>query len=38
MKGWKKIFHANINDKKVWAAILRLKKDFKTNAIKKDTI
>ena len=37
MKGWKKIFHANRNDKKVGAAILTSDKiDFKTKAINKD--
>ena len=34
---WKKIFHANGNDKKVGVAILLSDKiDFKANAIKKD--
>ena len=37
VRGWKKIFHANGNDKKVGIAILISDKiDFKTKAIKKD--
>ena len=37
MKGWKKIFRANGNEKKAGAAILiRDKRDFKTKSIKKD--
>ena len=37
MRGWKKIFHANGNDKKVGVAILASDKiDFKTKAVKKD--
>ena len=37
MKGWKKIFHANRNQKKAGAAILISDKiDFKTKAVKKD--
>ena len=37
MRGWKKIFHANGNDKKVGVAIfISDKTDFKTKAIKKD--
>ena len=37
MKGWKRIFHANGNDKKVEVAILVSDKiDFKTKAIKKN--
>ena len=37
-RGWKKIFHANGNDEKAGAAILKI--DFKTKIlkIKKDTI
>ena len=36
VRGWKKIFHANGNDKKVGVAILISDKiDFKTKAIKK---
>ena len=36
VRGWKKIFHANGNDKKVGVAILVSDKtDFKTKAIKK---
>ena len=37
VRGWKKIFHANVNGKKVGVAILISDKiDFKTKAIKKD--
>ena len=37
MKGWKKIFHANRDQKKTGAAILISDKiDFKTKAIKRD--
>ena len=37
MRGWKKIFHANGNDRKVGVAILISDKiDFKAKAIKKD--
>ena len=37
MKGWKKIFHVNGNDKKAGIAILILHKiDFKTKPIKKE--
>ena len=37
VRGWKKIFHANGNDKKAGVAILISDKiDFKTKAIKKD--
>ena len=37
VRGWKKIFHANGNDKKVRVAILISDKiDFKTKAIEKD--
>ena len=37
MRGWKKIFHANRNDKKAGVSILISDKiDFKTKAIKKD--
>ena len=37
MRGWKKIFHANGNDKETGIAILISDKtDFKTKAIKKD--
>ena len=37
VRGWKKIFHANGNDKKVGVAIfISDKTDFKTKAIKKD--
>ena len=37
MRGWKKIFHANENDKKAKATILISDKiDFKTKAIRKD--
>ena len=37
VRGWKKIFHANRNDKKAGVAILISDKiDFKTKAIKKD--
>ena len=36
-KGWKKIFHANRNQKKAGAAILISDKiDFKTKAVKRD--
>ena len=36
MKGWKNVFHANENDKKVGVAILISDEtDFKTKAIKK---
>ena len=37
VRGWKKIFHANGNQKKAGGAILILdKKDFKTKTIRKD--
>ena len=37
MKGWKKIFHENRDQKKVGVAILiTYKKDFKTKAVKRD--
>ena len=37
MKGWKKIFHANRDQKKAGVAILISdKKDFKTKAVKRD--
>ena len=37
VKGWKKIFHANRNDKKAGVTILISDKiDFKTKTIKKD--
>ena len=37
MKGWKKIFHTNRDQKKVGAAILISDKiDFKTKAVKRD--
>ena len=37
MKGWKKIFHANRDQKKAGVAILISDKvDFKTKAVKKD--
>ena len=37
MKGWKKIFHANRDQKKVGVAILISDKtDFKTKAMKRD--
>ena len=37
MKGWKKIFHANTDQKKAGVAILILDKiDFKTKAVKRD--
>ena len=37
MKGWKKIFHANRDQKKVGVAILISDKiDFKTKAVKRD--
>ena len=37
MKGWKKIFHANRNQKKAGVAILISDKiDFKTKAVKRD--
>ena len=37
MKGWKKIFHANRDQKKAGIAILILDKvDFKTKAVKRD--
>ena len=37
MKGWKKIFHANIDQKKAGVAILISDKiDFKTKAVKRD--
>ena len=37
MKGWKKIFHANRDQKKARVAILISdKKDFKTKAVKRD--
>ena len=38
VKGWKKIFHANRDQKKAWVAILIPDKiDFKTKAVKRDT-
>ena len=37
VKGWKKIFHANRDQKKAGVAILISEKiDFKTNAVKRD--
>ena len=37
VKGWKKIFHANRDQKKAGVAILISdKKDFKTKAVKRD--
>ena len=37
MKGWKKILHANRDQKKAGVAILRSSKiDFKTKAVKRD--
>ena len=37
MKGWKKIFHANGDQKKAGVAILMSDKiDFKTKAVKRD--
>ena len=37
VKGWKKIFHANCNQKRVGAAILKLGKlDFKSKIITRD--
>ena len=37
MRGWKKIFHAIENDKKMGVAVLRSNKvDIKTKAIKKE--
>ena len=37
MKGWKKIFHANGDEKKAGVAILILDKiDFETKALKRD--
>ena len=37
VRGWKKTFHANKNDKKVRVIILMSDKaDFKTKALKKD--
>ena len=37
MKGWKKIFHANRDQKKAGVAILMSDKiDFKTKAVKRD--
>ena len=37
MKGWKKIFHANRDQKKAGVAILRSDKiDFKTKVVKRD--
>ena len=37
MKGWKKIYHANRDQKKAGVAILISdKKDFKTKAVKRD--
>ena len=37
MKGWKKIYHANRDQKKAGGAILRSDKiDFKTKAVKRD--
>ena len=37
MKGWKKIFHANRNQKKAGVAIVISDKiDFKTKAVKRD--
>ena len=39
VRGWKKIFHANGNDRKAGVTILISdKKDFKTKAIKKDKV
>ena len=35
-KGWKKIFHANRDQKKAGVAILILDKDFKTKAVKRE--
>ena len=37
MKGWKKLFHANRDQKKAGVAILKSDKiDFKTKAVKRD--
>ena len=36
VKGWKKIFHANRDQKKAGVAILILDKDFKTKAVKRE--
>ena len=37
MKGWKKLFHANRDQKKAGGAILRSDKiDFRTKAVKRD--
>ena len=37
MRGWKKIFHANGNDKKTGVAtLISDRTDFKTKSIKKD--
>ena len=36
MKGWKKIFHANRDQKKAGVAIISDKIDFKTKAVKRD--
>ena len=37
MKGWKRIFHANRDQKKAGVAILKSDKiDFKTKAVKRD--
>ena len=37
MKGWKKIFHANRDQKKAGVAtLISNKKDFKTKAVKRD--
>jgi hypothetical protein len=37
VKGWKKIFHINSNQKRVWIVILRsFKIDFKSNIITRD--
>ena len=39
MKGWKKIFHANRDQKKAGVAILISDKiDFKTKAVKRDKV
>ena len=39
VKGWKKIFHANRDQKKVGVAILISDKiDFKTKAVKRDKL
>ena len=36
MKGWKKIFHANRDQKKAVAILISDKIDFKTKAVKRD--